>query len=65
MKCTKCGTRLIRDGATDVALLTRRIVVNKSTRVIHVVCPSCRAPLPLSAELTKAFRSLLIVEVTA
>lgn len=65
MKCPKCNTRLIRDGVMDVALLTRRLVVNKATRQIHAVCPSCRTPVPLSAELTKALRSLLIVEVKA
>lgn len=63
MKCPKCDTRLIRDGATDVALLTRRLVVNKSTRQIYAVCPSCRTPVPLSVELSKAFRALLLVEV--
>ena len=65
MKCPKCDTRLIRNGVTDVALLTRRLVVNKSTRQIHAICPSCRTAVPLSTELSKAFRTLLLVEVKA
>jgi hypothetical protein len=63
MRCPTCRNNLIRDGVDDIALLTKRLVMNKATSEIVAVCPQCRTLVPLPVALAKSLAKALLLEV--